>query len=84
MSIQLQCIFYKELLKHIFGYTPLKDIPSGSKLGADGIEYVWTDSDIFPSELCIKFQVDKTNQDEDENDESIEIDNLLDEVFDEQ
>jgi len=59
---------------------------SGWKLDADGIEYVWTDSDIFPSELvdifCTKLQEDKTNQDEDETDESIEIENLLDEVFD--
>ncbi|KAH3773060.1 hypothetical protein DPMN_174410 [Dreissena polymorpha] len=61
---------------------------SGWKLGENGIKYVWTDSDIFPSELvdilCTKLQEDKTNQDKDENDDSIEIDNLLDEVFDDQ
>ncbi|KAH3826845.1 hypothetical protein DPMN_128757 [Dreissena polymorpha] len=58
---------------------------SGWKLGADRIEYVFTDSDIFSSELvdilCTNLQEDKTNQDEDDNDDSIEIDNLLDEVF---
>ncbi|KAH3780905.1 hypothetical protein DPMN_158730 [Dreissena polymorpha] len=42
----------------------------------------------FPTELvdilCTKLQEDKTNQDEDENDDSIEIDNSLNEVFDDQ
>ncbi|KAH3691404.1 hypothetical protein DPMN_194038 [Dreissena polymorpha] len=61
---------------------------SGWKLGADGIEYVWTDSDIFPSELldilCTILLEDKTNQDEDENDGGIESDDLIDEVFDDQ
>ncbi|KAH3829189.1 hypothetical protein DPMN_131181 [Dreissena polymorpha] len=61
---------------------------SGWNLGENPIKYVWTDSDIFPSELgdilCTKLQEDKTNQDEDGNDDSIKIDNLLDEVFDDQ
>ena len=61
---------------------------SGWKLGADGIEYVWLDSYIVSRELmhilCTKLQEDRTNLDEDENDDSIEIDNLLDEVFDDQ
>ncbi|KAH3854468.1 hypothetical protein DPMN_097010 [Dreissena polymorpha] len=71
----------------------MKDIPAClmfkivavNKRDADGIEYVWTDSDISPSELvdilCTKLQEDKTNQDEDENDDSIDIDNLLDECL---
>ena len=50
------------------------------KLGADGIEYVWTDV-CYVCMLCTKLHENKTYQDEDDDEDSIEIDNLLDEMF---
>ncbi|KAH3787428.1 hypothetical protein DPMN_165552 [Dreissena polymorpha] len=71
---------------------PTKDIPACLMFKIVAGNLVKTESNMcglivtfFPSELvdtlCTKLQKDKTNQDEDENDDSIEIDNLLDEVF---
>lgn len=60
---------------------------SGWKVGAEGIEYVWTKGEIVPQELidilCTSSDEKEHDSDGNEDEDEVEMDNLIDEIFDE-